>query len=549
MNKHMKYSLLVVLAFAMMISIVRAPPLPIGDAGYLQTQPYESNPTAHTATGVTSVSWANTYDGDLDTLVNFWGTGTVTTANVYFRLFDNTPPADFAIGQVDLKIKYKFPGTTSNTYRIEYSLDGTTWTVIQAATTAKFDNGGQPGIRPFVNIARPGGGSWTWADIALLRVRFFLTRVVSTWDTVNKIGLYETWLTIYENPPPTDVGPVVSVWPSSVLGVPTYGFFYVDLYIRNVASLWGYQFTMHYDTNVLTALEYFSYYIFDTVAVSYIDDPNGIVSVSYSSFGGDLVGFTGDAPLARIYFMVDGGGSTTLDIPPAESILSDTTGNAIDHTVQGGWFSSGIIMSFTGGMLAPADPTGTLWHEDYPTYSTPWALTSWIDNGDDFLSPSDQIDMTSPDHPGLLYWYHVDIVTTTIHFTFKAPDTGAGVAESEIPMETMPGGDPTDTRYHMIYPDYCRTFTITSWTDNGDGNFTPSDQFDFLFDDEYDEFGNPGPIHWAHLDSVTTDIIVSLKSVEPGVPEFPFGISLVFAVAPLVAMVYLWRIKPRKKVD
>jgi hypothetical protein len=150
---------------------------------------------------------------------------------------------------------------------------------------------------------------------------------------------------------------------------------------------------------------------------------------------------------------------------------------------------------------------------------------------------------------GWLYWFHVDLVTVTIHFTFKAPDEGTGDAESEVPMPELPT-EPIGSRWHMVYPTYSRTFTITSYTDNGDGlPFTPSDQFDFQFDDEYVEPPEVWPTHWAHLDSVTTDIILSQKGpAEPGVPEFPLGIGLIFAVAPLISVVYLWRIKPKKKV-
>ena len=82
---------------------------------------------------------------------------------------------------------------------------------------------------------------------------------------------------------------------------------------------------------------------------------------------------------------------------------------------------------------------------------------------------------------GWLFPFHVDTVTITIHFTFKPPDTGTGEAEPESPMTEMPSGSQIDTRWHMIYPTYCKTFTIKSFTDSGaiPGTFDPSDQFDF----------------------------------------------------------------------
>lgn len=555
MNKQIKYSLLIMLAIAMITGLAKAQTPAIGTS--TQTQPWESPPTSHTAgAGMTVVgAWTNAYDGSLLAPVSFWGTGTATTTNVVFKwLTASTPPEAWSIGWLDLKISYSFPGTTTNTYRIEYSITGTTWTIIQAATTAKFDNGGLQGNRPFVNLARPGGGAWTWADINNLQVRFFITRVGATWEA-KKLNLYEVWLTVYQNAPPTGTGPVVSVQPPSVLSVAPLNGFFVDIYIRNVASLWGYQFTMHYDTNVLTASEYFSYYIFDTAAVSYIDDANGIVSVSYTSYGGDLVGFTGDMPLARIYFMVDGGGATKLDIPAAESILSDTVGTAIAHTVYGGWFSTSIIMSLQPPTVLPvgANPIGTQWHELYPHYSHMYTLTSWLDNGDLDLSPSDQIDMVN--ETGFKYWFHVDLVTLTIHWTFKAPDTGTAEAEIDVPTrEFTQITAPIGTRWHQVHgpstpgttdTGYCRWFTITSWTDNGNGYLDPSDQFDFLYDDEYVDV-TPGPTHWAHLDAVSTDIFLSQKGIpEPPVPEFPLGLGLVLAAAPMIPIIHLWRTKRR----
>jgi len=54
------------------------------------------------------------------------------------------------------------------------------------------------------------------------------------------------------------------------------------------------------------------------------------------------------------------------------------------------------------------EPVCTPWHELYPEYCQMWHLTSWEDyNGDDLLSPNDQIDMTN-EETGNVTSYHVD---------------------------------------------------------------------------------------------------------------------------------------------
>jgi len=73
----------------------------------------------------------------------------------------------------------------------------------------------------------------------------------------------------------------------------------------------------------------------------------------------------------------------------------------------------------------PLDPLGTQWHQLFPYYSQRYQLTSWEDNGDGVLSPSDQIDMVLKDEEGNpttdTSWYHIDSVTTTIFVVEKTP--------------------------------------------------------------------------------------------------------------------------------
>jgi len=184
------------------------------------------------------------------------------------------------------------------------------------------------------------------------------------------------------------------------------------------------------------------------------------------------------------------------------------------------------------------DPIGTAWHELYPNYCHNWDLTSFNDNGDGYLSASDQIDMMN--ETGWTYWFHVDIVTVTIHWTFKegpeGPETGElGVAEpAELTEYTIE--NPIGTAWHQIYPVYCKDFVITSWIDNDDsGTFNPSDQFDF-------EYLGEGVTNWAHLDEVTTDMTLSQKGEPEGpTPEFPLGLEIMMMIAAAMPIVYIWR--------
>jgi hypothetical protein len=208
---------------------------------------------------------------------------------------------------------------------------------------------------------------------------------------------------------------------------------------------------------------------------------------------------------------------------------------------------SATYISNTNPTIDLTSPIGSTWHELWPNYCNMMTLHSWEDNDDEVLSPSDQIDMVN-ETDGYLYWWHVDAVTVTIHWTFK-DGTFIGEPGEAEPTYTRDNLDysenPIGTTWYQIYPEFNRTFEITSWDDNsgapdtpGNGVFDPSDQFDFVYEDD-------GATYNAHLDDVTIDLILSFKYKEV-FPEFPLGIGLMLAIAPAIPIVYLWR--TRKKV-
>jgi len=212
------------------------------------------------------------------------------------------------------------------------------------------------------------------------------------------------------------------------------------------------------------------------------------VEIAYSTFFGDLTGFTGTSPVARVYFLIDedplnpGGG-----LPPnpnfswlwiTTSIAGDTLGQPMAHMDYHGSYGVPIpantyVFGSVGDLntnlaVDPAviiDPMTTQWIEEYPNLGMHWHLTSWEDNLDGFLSPSDQVDMT--DETMAVDWFHVDQVWTIFQgFTTE-------------------GGDP-------IYK----------------GAF--------------------------------------IATIKTAVPEFPMGLGILMMIAPAIAVLYLWR--NRKKV-
>jgi len=560
MKNHFKYSILIMLCLLISIGSVHA----MSNIGTnVQTISFESNPTtsSKSSTSYFTLSAASMYDGDLYSPGNGKVSNTLCPSPAWFMLSGFTTPASpsFTPGWVEIKIKYEWPAgnTGDDTYAIQFDTGSGAWVNLQPAVT--FTAGAfSLAIRPWSQLAEPIDNVWDWTDISNLRVRVVFTKVTS-WEINKAMYIYECWASVYPLPTPPTSSTTLSVQPPAVMSIQSGQELFIEMYVNQVTDFFGYQFKLYFDTTVLTPTEAFFYWPWTAVAgTDEFDDVNGYVALSRTMVSPVSVGqgFTGNSPICRIYFQVDlpyAKATTKLDISadPYETILTATTGPPyeIPHTQYDGFFSTQTYMSLQPpAMLPPGNPVGTTWHELYPHYSKTWTLTSWEDNGDSILSASDQIDMTN--ETGWLYWFHVDAVTITIHFTFIAPDTGTGKAEPELPMTEMPTGTPEGTRWHQIYPVYSRWFTITSWTDSGaiSGKFDPSDSFDFQYDDEYVEPPGVTPTHWAHLDVVSTDIIISQKPPVPPVPEFPLGIGVLMALAPMIPIIYLWRTRPKRRV-
>jgi hypothetical protein len=516
--------------------------------GGSQPQPYESSPQTAVGTnvGLPPPSLGASYDRDLDSETNFYltyytGVIPVPDGTVEWSNFQNTPSPSFSIAWVDLKIKYRIPtATIDDTYRIEYKVDpDATWYVLKPDVAAeKFDKSGASRTHPWANLTEPNDDVWSWTDINNLHVRVYAINGGMPPDN-KKMYVAEVWLSIYESAP-SAASPTISVQPMHVPQVLwDWDLFFVDLYMLDMADVLGFTVIINFDPAYLWPADFMVYWPFQTDVISEIG--SDYVSVSYVIEYGISTdeAFHGNGPIVRMWFYAMTAADWS-DLTLSKHDVTDIYGDPIVNTgISGDYNKPPTYMSFDLGTLPPGDPTDTRWHELYPTYCDYWTLTKWTDNGDGDLTASDCIEMVNDD--GTLRYFHVDDVTITIHWTFKPLPGEPGDAEPTEPL-TEPLPNPIDTTWHQIYPDYCREFVITSWEDNEPGGmFDPSDQFDFEYVDA------PGVTHWAHLDAITTDIILTPQQPQPPpVPEFPLGIGLLMLLAPIVPLAYLWRL--RKKV-
>jgi hypothetical protein len=109
---------------------------------------------------------------------------------------------------------------------------------------------------------------------------------------------------------------------------------------------------------------------------------------------------------------------------------------------------------------------------------------------------------------------------------------------------------PIDSHWHELWPTYSQEWDLTSWTNNGVNGLDASDQVDLT----QTAGSAPGTVMWGHVDWINqtgvagdglTDMILLDKGV---VPEFPLGIGMLMAIAPMIAIAYVWRLRKKKHV-
>jgi len=194
----------------------------------------------------------------------------------------------------------------------------------------------------------------------------------------------------------------------------------------------------------------------------------------------------------------------------------------------------------------PLFPWGSEWHETYPTYCQWWKFTSWEDNGDGYLSPCDQIDMTNtatgdvvwfhvqevipPDPaPGpkimyldVKYWFQVDEVT--VDMTLSRVDVPPPVipifVEYKCGYWTFDPKNPICTKWNQIDPEMgpVRCLHLTSWYDNENSVLDPGDIIDMT-----PLYPTPGPIEYYQVKFVSISLKLTPKPSPPVVQPPPSG--------------------------
>lgn len=139
---------------------------------------------------------------------------------------------------------------------------------------------------------------------------------------------------------------------------------------------------------------------------------------------------------------------------------------------------------------------------------------------------------------------------TVYHGSYGAipPDT---YVAGWIPASPFPYDEPRSTNWVEEYPHPGNKWHLSSWTDNtggvppANGVLDASDQIDMTPTDPI------GDVQWFHVDQIwevnadPTTYVYMILTKKIVTPEFPLGIGLMMAIAPLIPIAYLWRTKRR----
>jgi hypothetical protein len=117
--------------------------------------------------------------------------------------------------------------------------------------------------------------------------------------------------------------------------------FSINITVANVAQLWGYQYSLFYNTSVINATNYVG---LDARFTTDLPSEIGIdyIAVSRKTYDGDTTGITTTTPIPvdRIDFIVTGNGTTTLWLDPNYCALADIHGLKIVNVNVNGKFSN-----------------------------------------------------------------------------------------------------------------------------------------------------------------------------------------------------------------
>ena len=150
-----------------------------------------------------------------------------------------------------------------------------------------------------------------------------------------------------------------------------------------------------------------------------------------------------------------------------------------------------------------SNPVCTTWHELYPEYSNEYHIDGWEDNGDNLLSPCDQITMSLLPE-GLMTKYHVENVTITLKLSSWIEPLGFMFVEAEAPFESMywPKINPYGGVWHEVYPNFCTNYSVMEWEDNCNGVLDHCDNLTLI------NLKNETISFW-HVEEVAVDMVVT----------------------------------------
>jgi hypothetical protein len=115
-----------------------------------------------------------------------------------------------------------------------------------------------------------------------------------------------------------------------------------------------------------------------------------------------------------------------------------------------------------------------------------------------------------------------------------------------------PAASPMGTDWHELATTYGQSWTLDGWTDtNADGKLTATDQIGMTQTSGNTPGASIGGLaDWVNTAPVAGDGLADLIiTVIPVVPEFPLGIGVLMSLVALVPIVYVWRTRPKKKVE
>jgi hypothetical protein len=150
--------------------------------------------------------------------------------------------------------------------------------------------------------------------------------------------------------------------------------------------------------------------------------------------------------------------------------------------------------------------------------------------------------------------------TTADGNTYEVPEIdledGYYVAETPNTMflDSMAAYDtaaPVGSDWHELYTTYSQEWELTAWTDDGNGVLSAAD----VIGTRQTSGASPGtvmtgPVDWVNPSPIANDGLTDMiATLIPAEPEFPLGIGILMSLVALVPIVYVWRTRPKKKVE